>query len=303
MKNKIAPINILQSSLSDISELCEIIDDEESSDAKELHIDLKRAEKELNKVQLDTYLSGENDSASAILDINSGAGGTEACDWVDMLLRMYSRWAERNGFKTELINQVPGDVAGSKSVTLFIEGRNAYGYLRREKGVHRLVRISPFDANKRRHTSFASIDIIPDLDNSDEVDINQEDVKVDTYRASGAGGQHVNKTDSAVRLTHIPTGIVVTCQNERSQHKNKEMAMKVLASKLNELKQAENEQRMAEIRGDVRAIEWGNQMRSYVFQPYTMVKDHRTSVETGDIIKVMDGEIDEFIETNLKLIK
>lgn len=293
----------MQSSLSDISELCEIIDDEESSDAKELHIDLKRAEKELNKIQLDTYLSGENDSASAILDINSGAGGTEACDWVDMLLRMYSRWAERNGFKTELINQVPGDVAGSKSVTLFIEGRNAYGYLRREKGVHRLVRISPFDANKRRHTSFASIDIIPDLDNSDQVDINQEDVKVDTYRASGAGGQHVNKTDSAVRLTHIPTGIVVTCQNERSQHKNKEMAMKVLASKLNELKQAENEQRMAEIRGDVRAIEWGNQMRSYVFQPYTMVKDHRTSVETGDIIKVMDGEIDEFIETNLKLIK
>ena len=293
----------MQSSLSDISELCEIIDDEESLDAKELHIDLKRAEKELNKIQLDTYLSGENDSASAILDINSGAGGTEACDWVDMLLRMYSRWAERNGFKTELINQVPGDVAGSKSVTLFIEGRNAYGYLRREKGVHRLVRISPFDANKRRHTSFASIDIIPDLDNSDQVDINQEDVKVDTYRASGAGGQHVNKTDSAVRLTHIPTGIVVTCQNERSQHKNKEMAMKVLASKLNELKQAENEQRMAEIRGDVRAIEWGNQMRSYVFQPYTMVKDHRTSVETGDIIKVMDGEIEEFIETNLKLIK
>lgn len=293
----------MQSNLSDISELCEIIDDEESSDAKELYADLKRAEKELDKIQLDTYLSGENDSASAILDINSGAGGTEACDWVDMLLRMYSRWAERNGFKTELINQVPGDVAGSKSVTLFIEGRNAYGYLRREKGVHRLVRISPFDANKRRHTSFASIDIIPDLDNSDEVDINQEDVKVDTYRASGAGGQHVNKTDSAVRLTHIPTGIVVTCQNERSQHKNKEMAMKVLASKLNELKQAENEQRMAEIRGDVRAIEWGNQMRSYVFQPYTMVKDHRTSVETGDIIKVMDGEIDEFIETNLKLIK
>lgn len=303
LKNKIAPFKELAQVLTDISELAEMIEDEESEDAKSLESDLKVAEKELAKIELNTYLSGEHDPSSAILDINSGAGGTEACDWVDMLLRMYIRWAERNNFKVDIINQVPGDVAGSKNVTILVEGRNAYGYLRREKGVHRLVRISPFDSNKRRHTSFASVDIIPDLDDTSEVEINPDEIKVDTYRASGAGGQHVNKTDSAVRLTHIPTGIVVTCQNERSQHKNKDMAMKVLASKLYEMKIAENEQRMAEIRGDIRAIEWGNQMRSYVFQPYTMVKDHRTLCETGDIIKVMDGDIDEFIESNLKNLK
>ena len=303
LKNKIAPFEEIYSSLSDICELAEIIEDEESEDAKTLEIDLNTTEKKVIKVELNTYLSGEHDSCSAILDINSGAGGTEACDWVDMLLRMYLRWGERNNFKIEIINQVQGDVAGLKNVTVLIEGRNAYGYLRREKGVHRLVRISPFDSNKRRHTSFASVEIIPDLDSSAEIEINADEIKVDTYRASGAGGQHVNKTDSAVRITHIPTGIVVTCQNERSQHKNKDMALKVLASKLYEMQIAENEQRMAEIRGDIRAIEWGNQMRSYVFQPYTMVKDHRTLCETGDIIKVMDGDIDTFIEANLKKLK
>ena len=220
-----------------------------------------------------------------------------------MLLRMYLRWAERQGYKTEIVNQVPGDVAGSKNVTVLVEGRNAYGYLKHERGVHRLVRISPFDSNKRRHTSFAAVDIIPELNDDTSIDINPDEIKMDTYRASGAGGQHVNKTDSAVRLTHIPTGIVVTCQNERSQHKNRDMALKVLASRLSELNRAENDQRMAEIRGDMRAIEWGNQMRSYVFQPYTMVKDHRTTHETGDVIRVMDGDINDFIQAELRAIK
>jgi len=234
------------------------------------------------------------------LEINSGAGGTEACDWVDMLLRMYLRWAERRGYRTEILNTVPGDVAGSKNVTVLIEGTNSYGYLKKERGVHRLVRISPFDANKRRHTSFAAVDAVPQMDEEVDIEINPDDLKVDTYRASGAGGQHVNKTDSAVRITHIPTGIVVSCQNERSQHKNRDNAMKVLGARLAELQRTENEQRLSELRGDLRAIEWGSQMRSYVFQPYTMVKDHRTNHETGDVIRVMDGDIDDFIQAALK---
>jgi len=303
LKNKIAPLNELSVKLEDIKIMCELIEDEDSEEAKELETHLKEAQKIYNKLETASYLSGEHDGCSAILDINSGAGGTEACDWVDMLLRMYTRYAERNGYKIEIMNIVPGDVAGTKSVTILIDGKNAYGYLRREKGVHRLVRISPFDSNKRRHTSFAAVDIIPDLEDTTTLEINPDDIKIDTYRASGAGGQHVNKTDSAVRITHIPSNIVVTCQNERSQHKNKDMAMKILTSRLYELAQAENEQKMAEIRGDVRAIEWGNQIRSYVFQPYTLVKDHRTNFEVGDVIRVMDGEIDDFIEINLKNLK
>ena len=249
---------------------------------------------------METLLSGEHDSANAILEINAGAGGTEACDWVAMLLRMYLRWAERRGYATDILNSVEGEVTGFRNVTVLVEGRNAYGYLRHERGVHRLVRISPFDANKRRHTTFAAVDVIPELEDDTAIEINPDDLRIDTFRSSGAGGQHVNKTDSAVRITHIPTGIVVTCQNERSQHKNRENAMKVLASRLAEMQNEQNEQRIAELRGDLRAIEWGSQIRSYVFQPYTMVKDHRTGHQTGDVIRVMDGDIDDFIQAAMK---
>lgn len=285
-----------------LKELAEIVDDEESSDAAEVRAELEAVELAYKRLELETLLSGEHDSANAILEINAGAGGTEACDWADMLLRMYLRWAERRRYKTEILSSVPGDVAGTKNVTILFEGRNAYGYLRKERGVHRLVRISPFDSNKRRHTSFAAVDVIPQIEDDSAISIAADDIRVDTYRASGAGGQHVNKTDSAVRLTHIATGIVVSCQNERSQHANRESAMKVLAARLSELQRAETEQRLAELRGDIRAIEWGSQIRSYVFQPYTMVKDHRTSHETGDVIRVMDGDIDDFIQAELKAI-
>jgi peptide chain release factor 2 len=280
--------------------LSELVGDEEGPDADELRGELGAVESAYERLELETLLSGEHDSANAILEVNAGAGGTEACDWAEMLLRMYLRWAERRGYRTEILNTVPGDVAGSKNVTVLIEGRNAYGYLRNERGVHRLVRISPFDSNKRRHTSFAAVDAIPQIEDDSEITINSDDLRVDTYRSSGAGGQHVNKTDSAVRITHIPTGIVVSCQNERSQHANRENAMKVLAARLSEVARAESEQRLAELRGDLRAIEWGSQMRSYVFQPYTMVKDHRTNHETGDVIRVMDGDIDDFIQAELK---
>ncbi len=286
--------------MDDIAIMAELIEDEEGADARELRKDLDHAEKDFKRLELDTLLSGEYDSNSAILEINSGAGGTESCDWVDMLLRMYLRWAERRGYSTEIVNTVPGEVAGLKSVTVLVNGKNAYGYLRYERGVHRLVRISPFDANKRRHTSFSAVDAIPELDDDTGVDINPDEIKMDTYRASGAGGQHVNKTDSAVRLTHIPTGIVVTCQNERSQHKNREVALKVLASRIAEVQRAQSDQRLAELRGDMRAIEWGSQIRSYVFQPYTMVKDHRTGHEVGDVIRIMDGDIDDFIQAELR---
>ena len=290
----------MKSQVEDLGVMSELIDDEESSDAVELRSELDAAEAAYARLELETLLSGEHDSANAILEINAGAGGTEACDWADILLRVYLRWAERRGYRTEIVNSVPGDVAGSKNVTVFIEGRNAYGYLRNERGVHRLVRISPFDSNKRRHTSFAAVDVIPQIEDDSDVNINPDDIRMDTYRASGAGGQHVNKTDSAVRITHIPTGIVVSCQNERSQHANRESAMKVLASRLAEVQRAQTEQRLAELRGDLRAIEWGSQMRSYVFQPYTMVKDHRTGHETGDVIRVMDGDIDDFIQAELR---
>jgi peptide chain release factor 2 len=290
----------MKSQVEDLSVLSQLVDDEEGPDAVELRAELGAAEAAYARLELETLLSGEHDSANAILEINAGAGGTEACDWADILLRVYLRWAERRGYHTEIVNSVPGDVAGSKNVTVLIEGRNAYGYLRNERGVHRLVRISPFDANKRRHTSFAAVDVIPQIEDESSVDINPDELRIDTYRSSGAGGQHVNKTDSAVRITHIPSGIVVSCQNERSQHANRESAMKVLAARLGALQRAETEQRLAELRGDLRAIEWGSQMRSYVFQPYTMVKDHRTGHETGDVIRVMDGDIDDFIQAELR---
>ena len=237
---------------------------------------------------------------SAIITLHSGAGGTEAQDWCEMLYRMYNMWAERKGFKTEVIDYLDGEEAGIKSVTFSIEGLNAYGYIKSEKGVHRLVRISPFDSAARRHTSFASCEVIPELDEELDVEINPEDLRIDTYRSSGAGGQHINKTESAIRITHLPTGIVVTCQDERSQHKNKETAMKVLKSKLVEIAEREQKDKIDDLKGVQTEIAWGNQIRSYVFHPYSMVKDHRTNYETGNINAVMNGDIDGFINAYLK---
>jgi peptide chain release factor 2 len=278
----------------------EEVGDEDASLAAELETELKRLESETSRFELATLLSGPHDRSGAIVEINSGAGGTESCDWVEMLLRMYLRWAQDHGYQAEVLDENPGEVTGFKSVTFQVAGPNAYGYLQAERGVHRLVRISPFDANKRRHTSFASVDVLPEVEEADEIAINPDDLRIDTYRSSGAGGQHVNKTDSAVRITHIPTGIVVSCQNERSQHKNRASAMKVLQARLVERERRETAAKLAELRGEQQAIEWGSQIRSYVFQPYTLVKDHRTGYETGDIIRTMDGAIDPFIEAYLR---
>ena len=253
----------------------------------------------LETLQLEVLLSGEYDANDAILTLHAGAGGTEAQDWTQMLLRMYGRWAERHGFAVETADLQPGDEAGVKSATLFIKGHNAYGFLKSEKGVHRLVRISPFDSQARRHTSFSACDVMPEIDDAVEVPINMDDVRVDYYRASGAGGQHINKTSSAVRMTHEPTGIVVQCQNERSQLQNKEQCMKMLRAKLFELEQEKKEEEIAKLEGVQQKIEWGSQIRSYVFQPYTMVKDVRTNAETGNVQAVMAGEIDPFIRAYL----
>jgi peptide chain release factor 2 len=249
----------------------------------------------VERLHLQTLLKGQYDANNAILALHAGAGGTEAQDWVAMLYRMYTRWCEKNGYGVRVLDFLEGDEAGIKSVTFEAEGLNAYGYLKSEKGVHRLVRISPFDASGRRHTSFASVDVMPVIDEDVEVAINPDEIRVDTYRSSGAGGQHVNKTDSAIRITHLPTGIVVQCQNERSQTQNRETAMRMLRSKLVELKERENMEKMAALKGEMKRIEWGSQIRSYVFQPYTMVKDHRTRAETGNIDAVMDGGLDPFI--------
>jgi peptide chain release factor 2 len=255
---------------------------------------------ELESITLETLLSGEYDANNAILSLHAGAGGTEAQDWTEMLLRMYTRWAERRNFSVTTMDMLPGDEAGVKSVTILISGDNAYGYLKAEKGVHRLVRISPFDSSGRRHTSFASADVMPEFNEDIEIDINPDDLRIDTFRASGAGGQHVNKTSSAIRITHEPTGIVVACQNERSQHQNKDMAMKMLYSKLMEIKERENMERIADIKGEQKEIGWGSQIRSYVFHPYNLVKDHRTNFEMGNINAVMDGDLDGFINEYLK---
>jgi len=261
---------------------------------------VKELTKKINDLELNTMLNGEHDRFNVYLTIHPGAGGTESQDWAEMLLRMYVRWAERKGFKVEFLDYQPGDEAGVKSVTLQISGENAFGYLRSEKGVHRLVRISPFDASGRRHTSFTSVDIVPEIDDTIEVEIRPEDLKIDTYRSSGAGGQHVNKTESAIRITHLPSGIVVACQNERSQFQNRDRAMQMLRAKLFEKYRQEQEAKIAQIKGEYTEIAWGNQIRSYVFCPYTMVKDHRTEAETGNIQAVMDGELDSFIEAYLK---
>ncbi len=256
--------------------------------------------KRLNEYELQLLLSEQHDKNNAILELHPGAGGTESQDWGSMLLRMYQRWAEKKGFKVETLDYLPGDEAGIKSVTLLIKGHNAYGYLKAEKGVHRLVRISPFDSSGRRHTSFVSCEVMPEFNEEIEIEIRTEDLKIDTYRASGAGGQHINTTDSAVRITHQPTGVVVTCQSERSQIKNREQAMKMLKAKLYQRRIEEQEQEMLEIRGEQKEIGWGSQIRSYVFHPYSMVKDHRTNTEVGNVQAVMDGDINSFIDAYLR---
>lgn len=301
LKGVVEPYHRVRSRIEDLEVLAELVrESEDEEEEANLVQEMESCTRDMDSFEMQTFLSGPHDDANAILEVNAGAGGTESCDWAGMLLRMYVRWAERRGFATEILNEVEGEVAGIKNATLMIRGALAYGYLKVERGVHRLVRISPFDSNARRHTSFASVDVVPEIVEGPEVQINPDDIRVDTYRASGAGGQHVNKTDSAVRITHLPTGIVVSCQNERSQHQNREVAMRILASKLWEMQRQEEEKRLSELRGEQRKIEWGNQIRSYVFQPYQMVKDHRTDSETSNVDAVMDGEIDDLIEAGLR---
>lgn len=279
----------------------ELLKEEADEDLQEeLEKDIKAYMATISEFELKLMLSDPYDKNNAILELHPGAGGTESQDWGSMLLRMYQRWSEKKGFKVEMLDYQAGDEAGIKSVTLLIKGHNAYGYLKAEKGVHRLVRISPFDSSGRRHTSFVSVDVMPELDDDIEIEVRTEDLKIDTYRATGAGGQHINTTDSAVRMTHIPSGIVVTCQSERSQLKNREQAMKMLKTKLYQKEQEEKERELAEIRGEQKEIGWGSQIRSYVFHPYSMVKDHRTNYETGNIQAVMDGDLDDFINAYLR---
>ncbi|WP_226997657.1 peptide chain release factor 2 [Macrococcoides canis] len=302
LKSVVQEFNTLEEGLENSEVLFEMYKEESDEDThQELVEQLNTLQQIVNDFELKMLLSGEFDANNAILELHPGAGGTESQDWGEMLLRMYQRFADKKGFKVETVDYLPGDEAGIKSVTLLIKGHNAYGYLKAEKGVHRLVRISPFDSSGRRHTSFVSCDVTPEFDNDNiEIEINTEDIKIDTYRASGAGGQHVNTTDSAVRITHQPTGIVVTCQNERSQIKNREQAMKMLKAKLYQKKIEEQEAELAAIRGEQKEIGWGSQIRSYVFHPYSMVKDHRTNAETGNTNAVMDGDIDLFIDAYLK---
>ncbi len=275
------------------------IDEDDAETEAEAIQTLKQLQKKMDAFELECMFTGEHDTANAMLSIHAGAGGTEAQDWVDIMLRMYLRWTEAKGFKTDILDLQPGDEAGVKSTTIMVKGRYAYGYLRSEMGIHRLVRISPFDACGRRHTSFASVFIFPELDDAIEVDINEKDLRIDTYRASGAGGQHVNKTNSAIRITHLPTNIVVQCQNERSQHRNKDIAMKMLKSRLYEREQKLQKEQRQELQGEKKEIAWGSQIRSYVMQPYQMIKDHRTNHETGNVSAVLDGALDPFIKDYL----
>ncbi len=297
LKDDVEGWDELNQRVSDIEELLQVA---EPSDLKEVEEELKALEEAVSIFRLRVLLQGKFDASDAIVEINAGAGGTEACDWVQMLFRMYVRWAEKRRFKVKVIDELRGDEAGYKNITFLVEGRYAYGFLSSEKGVHRLVRISPFDANKRRHTSFASVDVIPDIKDDISLDIDPKDLKIETYRASGHGGQHVNVTDSAVRITHIPTGIVASCQNERSQYQNKQTAMAVLKAKLYEFKERQRKAELEKISGEKRKIEWGSQIRSYILCPYLLVKDHRTNFEEHDAWKVLDGEIDGFINAFLK---
>lgn len=300
-QNKLHLYDHLMVRYEDTEALLEIANEEEdASMIPEVKSEVERLFEDLDTARLSTLLSGEYDSNNVILTFHAGAGGTEAQDWVEMLFRMYIRWAERHGYKVKTLDYLAGDEAGIKSASLLIEGENAYGYLKSEAGVHRLVRVSPFDSSGRRHTSFASVEVMPDIDDDASIDIKPEDLKVDVYRASGAGGQHVNKTSSAVRMTHLPTGVVVACQNERSQHQNREVALKMLKAKLAEIKEREHLEKIEDIKGDQKEIGWGSQIRSYVFMPYTMAKDHRTSFEMGNIDAVMDGDLDGFINAYLK---
>lgn len=301
LKDAVNEFNDLNETYENLELTYELVREESDVELQEeLETEMKDLMKRLSDFELQLLLSEEYDKNNAILELHPGAGGTESQDWGSMLLRMYTRWAEKKGFKVETLDYLPGDEAGIKSVTLAIKGHNAYGYLKAEKGVHRLVRISPFDSSGRRHTSFVSCEIMPEFNDEIEIDIRTEDLKVDTYRASGAGGQHINTTDSAVRITHTPTGVVVTCQTERSQIKNRERAMKMLQAKLYQRKIEEQEQELAEIRGEQKEIGWGSQIRSYVFHPYSMVKDHRTSTESGNVQGVMDGDLDSFINAYLR---
>lgn len=301
LENKIGGFEKLNADFEDLSVLMEMAEEEEDASlVPEIEESFESLKQRIEEIRLQTLLDGEYDKNNAILSIHAGSGGVDAQDWAEMLYRMYSRWIEQKGYGVTVLDYQNSDEGGIKGVTLEVRGVNAYGYLKNERGVHRLVRISPFDSQARRHTSFSAVDVSPELDDSITVDIDPADLRIDTYRSSGAGGQHVNTTDSAIRITHLPTNIVVTCQNERSQHQNKEMAMRVLMGKLLELKEREHKERIDDLKGDYGQITWGNQIRSYVFQPYTMVKDHRTGAEVSDVQRVMDGDLDYFINEKLK---
>lgn len=302
LSNKLNRLQKLNSQADDLVTLMQMCDEEEDESLlPEIGTEYESLVSSVERLRLETLLKGSYDASDAVLSLHAGAGGTEAQDWVELLYRMYTRFCERRGYSVKVLDMLDGDEAGIKSVTFEVQGENAYGYLKAEKGVHRLVRISPFDSSGRRHTSFASLDVTPILEDDSVLEIDADDLRIDTYRSSGAGGQHVNKTSSAIRITHLPTNIVVQCQNERSQLQNKETAMRMLRGKLLELAERERMDQMASIKGEMKKIEWGSQIRSYVFQPYTMVKDHRTGVENGNIQAVMDGALDEFINAYLVL--
>lgn len=303
LEEKIALSEELDKKIGDIDTLIEFCEMGEDDMYPELQENLSFLSDKVEKVKIDTLLTGKYDDKNAIINIHAGAGGTEAQDWADMLTRMYTMYANKQKFGFKILDVIPGDEAGIKNITFLISGDKVYGYLKAEKGVHRLVRISPFDANSRRHTSFASVEVMPEIDEAPDIQIRPEDLKIDTYRSSGAGGQHVNKTESAVRITHIPTGIITACQTERSQVQNKETAMKMLYSKLVERQEAEEMEKLSQIKGEIKKIEWGSQIRSYVFCPYTLVKDHRTNFETSNISAVMDGDIQDFINDYLRKSK
>ncbi len=304
LQDSVKKIEKMYADYEDIGLLIEMSEEEPDDETiEEIREDLERFQEEFEELRIGTLLTGEYDRNDAIMSIHAGAGGTESCDWASMLYRMYTRWAEKKGFTVEVLDYLEGDVAGIKGVTFEVRGENAYGYLRSEKGVHRLVRISPFNAAGKRQTSFVSCDVIPDIEDEIEIEINEDDLRIDTYRSSGAGGQHINKTASAVRITHLPTGIVVQCQNERSQHMNKDKAMQMLKAKLYLIKQQEQADKVSDIRGEIKEIGFGSQIRSYVMQPYTLVKDHRTNAEISNIGAVMDGNIDPFINAYLSAKK